>query len=53
MQAWLKDFAYRITPSAGVFLLTGLATLMIAVLITGYHSLRAARMNPVDVLRDE
>jgi putative ABC transport system permease protein len=53
MQEWLKDFAYRITPSAGIFVLTGLATLLIAILITGYHSLRAARMNPVDILRDE
>ena len=53
MQEWLKDFAYRITPSIGLFFLTGLATLLIAVLITTYHSLRAARMNPVDILRDE
>jgi putative ABC transport system permease protein len=53
MQEWLKDFAYRIKPSAGVFMVTGLATLLIAILITGYHSLRAARMNPVDILRDE
>ena len=53
MQAWLQDFAYRITPSIGLFILTGAITWVIAVLITAYHSVRAAVMNPVDILRDE
>jgi putative ABC transport system permease protein len=53
MQKWLQDFAYRITPSIWVFISTGVVTLVIAVLITGYHSLRAAMTNPVDVLKDE
>jgi putative ABC transport system permease protein len=53
MQRWLQDFAYRIKPSMWIFLVTGLCTLIIAVLITGYHSLKAALTNPVDVLKDE
>lgn len=53
MQQWLKDFAYRITPSVWIFLITGLSTLVVAILITSYHSLKAAMTNPVDVLKDE
>lgn len=53
MKIWLADFAYRITPSVWVFALAGMSTLVVAIAITGYHSLRAATMNPVDVLRDE
>lgn len=53
MHEWLQDFAYRITPSIWVYLVTGAGTLVVAVLITGYHSIRAALMNPVDILKDE
>lgn len=53
MQEWLSDFAFRISPSPVLFALAGLATLLFAALITGYHSIKAARRNPVDVLRDE
>jgi putative ABC transport system permease protein len=53
MNLWLDDFAYRITPSPWIFVGTAIGTLMIAILITSYHSLKAARRNPVDVLRDE
>lgn len=53
MQAWLEDFAFRITPSPLLFVLAGVATLMLAILITGYHSVKAAQTNPVKSLRDE
>lgn len=53
MLQWLEDFAYRITPSFWVFLATGAGTLIVAVLITSYHSVKAALTNPVDVLKDE
>jgi putative ABC transport system permease protein len=53
MGLWLKDFSYRITPSLWVFVFVGLGTLVVAILITSYHSVKAALMNPVDVLRDE
>lgn len=53
MQFWLMDFAYAITPSAWIFILAGGSTLLLAILITGYHSIKAALTNPVDVLRDE
>jgi putative ABC transport system permease protein len=53
MQKWLSDFAYRITPSLWIFAATGLITLFVAILITSYHSMKAALTNPVDVLKDE
>jgi putative ABC transport system permease protein len=53
MQQWLKDFAYRITPSIWIFIVTGVSTLIVAILITSYHSLKAAMTNPVEVLKDE
>jgi putative ABC transport system permease protein len=53
MKNWLDDFAYRITPTAGVFIFTGLSTFAIALLITSYHAVKAAMTNPVDVLKDE
>jgi putative ABC transport system permease protein len=53
MEGWLNDFSFRITPSPWIFVLTGLAICIVATAIAGYHSLRAARRNPVDVLRDE
>lgn len=53
MQQWLSDFAFRITPSPVLYALVGVGTLTLAILITGYHSLKASLQNPVDVLRDE
>jgi putative ABC transport system permease protein len=53
MKIWLEDFAYAITPSPWIFACTGFGTLLLAVLITGYHSVKAAMTNPVDVLKDE
>jgi putative ABC transport system permease protein len=53
MQKWLSEFAYRITPSIWIFILTGVSTLLTAIFITSYHSMKAALTNPVDVLKDE
>jgi putative ABC transport system permease protein len=53
MQFWLMDFAYAIKPSMWIFIVAGGATLLLAIVITGYHSIKAALTNPVDVLRDE
>ena len=53
MQLWLMDFAYAIKPSLWIFVFAGAITLLLAVVITAYHSLQAALTNPVDVLKDE
>jgi len=50
---WLQAFAYHITIGIGIFLFSGLSTLVIALLTVGYQSIKAARANPVDSLRYE
>jgi putative ABC transport system permease protein len=53
MNTWLKDFEYRIKVSPLTFLVAGSLTFFIALAITGYHAVKAALTNPVDVLKDE
>lgn len=53
MQQWLLDFDYRITISPLIFILAGVALLLISVLISSYHSAKASLLNPADVLKDE
>lgn len=53
MQQWLRDFAYHITPSPWIFAEVGIGTLLIAALVTSYHSVKAALTNPAKVLKDE
>ncbi len=50
---WLQDFAFRIPVQAWVFVAASLATIMIALVTVGFHSVRSALMNPVKSLRTE
>jgi putative ABC transport system permease protein len=50
---WLENFAYKTTLSAWIFLAALLITLFITVLTVVFQLLRAARMNPVDILKEE
>lgn len=53
MNQWLSNFAYRITPNAGTFVMA-ISIITIVVLGTvGYKSLKAAVANPIDALKDE
>ena len=51
MHRWLQDFAYRIAFGVDLFVLSGAALLSITLLTISWHSLRAARANPVESLR--
>jgi len=53
LDRWLQEFAYRIDIGAGIFALTGLLTLLIALVTVSFQAIRAARANPVDSLRYE
>jgi ABC-type antimicrobial peptide transport system permease subunit len=53
MNQWLQDFAFRIPVQAYVFIATAIVTVLIALCTVGYHSVRAAWMNPVKSLRTE
>jgi len=53
MHKWLEDFAYRVTIGWQVFILAGLAALLIALLTISFQAIKAALMNPVKSLRTE
>jgi putative ABC transport system permease protein len=53
MDKWLQDFQYSITLGAGVFLIAGFASLIIALLTVSFQALRASLSNPVNALRSE
>ncbi len=50
---FLNNYAYRITIPYVLFILTTLATLVLAWLTVGYQSIRASETNPADTLRYE
>jgi putative ABC transport system permease protein len=53
MHHWLQDFAYRINISWYVFVITGIAALLIAFITISFQSIKAAIANPVKSLRTE
>jgi putative ABC transport system permease protein len=53
LNRWLQEFPYRTDIKLWIFLGTGLATFVIALLTVSYQSLRAALSNPADSLRYE
>ena len=52
-ERWLDTFAYRMGLGVGLFVLAGMMVLFVALAASGYHAIRAATVNPADVLRDE
>ena len=53
MNNWLKDFAYRVDIGWWIYILAGLAALIIALLTVSFQAVRAAISNPVKSLRTE
>lgn len=53
MHLWLLDFAYRINISWWIFALAGLLSMVIALLVIGFQSVRSAIANPANSLRTE
>jgi len=51
-KAWLQNFAYHTSLGASVFIISGVATLLLAWLAISCQCLKAAGTNPVDVLRE-
>jgi putative ABC transport system permease protein len=50
---WLQNFAYRVTISWCIFALSGLLSVIIAMLTISFQAIKAAYMNPVKNLRNE
>jgi putative ABC transport system permease protein len=53
MRRWLQDFAYRTEISWWIFVLAGMAALLISILTITLQIYRVARQNPVNALRYE
>ncbi len=50
---WLENFAYRVEPGGGWFLLTALITVLGTMLTISFKAIQAARANPIDALKYE
>jgi putative ABC transport system permease protein len=50
---WLQDFTYKITPGAGIFVISIASSIIIAWITVGYKAIRAALVNPVKSLKSE
>lgn len=53
MQKWLEDYKYKVDIGWKVFAISGLLSLVIALLTVSYQSIRAALTNPATNLRSE
>lgn len=53
MNNWLQDFAYKTEMSWWVFVLSGIAMLLIALVVVSIRTISAANSNPVKSLRTE
>ena len=52
MNQWLQNFTYRIDISWWIFIAAAVGTSLLVFLAVGYMSLRAARVNPAETLRE-
>lgn len=53
MNKWLQDFAYRTSIGPGIFLISGLTAVSIALMAISFQSVKTALSNPVNSLRTE
>jgi len=53
MNNWLENFAYRIRIKLDIFIFSCIIAVVIAMLTVSYHSIKAARANPVNALKYE
>ena len=50
---WLQDFAFKVEVQWWMFVIPAIITLLIAFFTMSFHSIKAAKANPVESLRDE
>jgi putative ABC transport system permease protein len=49
---WLANYGYRVAIDVWVFVEAGGAVLLLTVVTVGFQTIRVARVNPIDVLRE-
>ena len=50
---WLNEFVYRITNGLSIYMMAILSIALIILISVGYQSLKASRVSPANVLRDQ
>ncbi|WP_423147749.1 ABC transporter permease [Rubrolithibacter danxiaensis] len=53
MNEWLKNYAYRINISIGIFVLVGFSVLLLTIITVCLNALKSAIVNPIKSLRTE
>jgi len=53
MNNWLQNFAFHIDISWNVFVIAGIASLIIALITVSFQAIKAGLANPVNSLRNE
>lgn len=53
LHRWLQNFAFQTSIAWWIFVLTGMISLMVALITVSWHSIRTALKNPVESLRYE
>ena len=53
MELLLRNFPYKIKLNIWIFVLPGIATFTLELLVIGYQTIKAANSNPVDALKYE
>lgn len=52
MHGWLQGFVYRINIPVWVFLVSGVSTMLIALLTVSFQSIKAAMANPINSIKE-
>ncbi|MFW5777967.1 MAG: ABC transporter permease [Bacteroidota bacterium] len=53
LDMWLNQFIYRISIIPQPFIVSSIISLLIALVTVSYHTLRAANINPAEIIRSE
>jgi putative ABC transport system permease protein len=53
MNQWLTNFEYRIEIGLELFVLSGILSIAIALIVISFHTIKAAMVNPIESLRTE
>jgi ABC-type antimicrobial peptide transport system permease subunit len=53
MNTWLQNYAYRVKVEWWVFIIAGVAAVLITMITVSFQSIKAALANPVKSLRTE
>ncbi|MEO9870771.1 ABC transporter permease [Ekhidna sp.] len=50
---WLENFAYRTEIGIELFIISGVISILLAMMVISYHTIRASKVNPVESLRTD